>query len=263
MRVGAILPIAPVRGRPMHARHFADAARMIEDSGLSSLWTFDAIGRGFMLPDPLQALTVAATVTERIELGTGVLQLPLRNVSEVAHRVLMLHLLAEARLLLGVGCGSTASDFAAFGEDYAARMSRFGEQVPQLQDALRTGHVNGVDLSPWPAAVGGPKLLIGAWLGPWVTRAATEYDGWIASAAKTKGGDGAIAERLARYRAAGGMRAIVTNIHAAADCGPTLDRLDQFAAMGFDDAVVFDLALEPMRAAAFAARSTPDLGKQP
>lgn len=258
VRVGAILPIAPTDGRPMHARHFADSARMIEEAGLASAWTFDAIGRGFMLPDPLQALTIAATVTTRIELGTGVLQLPLRNVSEVAHRALMVHLLAEGRLLLGVGCGSTESDFNAFGGDYAGRMARFGEQVPELQDALRTGRVNGVDLAPWPAAVGGPKVLIGAWLGPWVGRAATEHDGWIASAAKTKGGDDAIAERLARYRAAGGTRAVITNIHAAADLGPTLDRLDRFADLGFDDAVVFDLALDEKRAAAFAARSTPD-----
>lgn len=254
MRVGAILSITPGDGRPMYGRHFADAARMIEQSGLSSAWTFDAIGRGMMLPDPLQALTVAATVTDRIELGTGVLQLPLRNVSEVAHRALMVHLLAVGRLLFGVGCGSTASDFSAFGADYAGRMARFDEQVPALQMALRTGHVNGVDLAPWPCAVGGPKLLIGAWLGPWVTRAATDYDGWIASAAKTAGGDEAIAERLVRYRAAGGRRAIVTNVHAGADIGPTLDRLDQFAALGFDDAVVFDLALDARRAESFAAK---------
>ena len=257
MRIGAILPITPGDGSPMHARHFADSARMIEQSGLSSAWTFDAIGRGFMLPDPLQALTIAATVTEHIEVGTGVLQLPIRNVSEVVHRALMVHLVAPGRFLLGIGCGSTGADFAAFAADYAARHDLFAEQAPELRDALRTGVVHGVDLAPWPAAQGGPPLLVGAWLGPWVGRAAAEYDGWIASAAKTTGGDDAIAERLARYRAAGGTRAIVTNIHASADLGPTLDRLDRFAALGFDDAVVFDLSLDAHRAAAFASRATP------
>ena len=257
MRVGAILPITPGDGSPMHARHFADSARMIEQSGLSSAWTFDAIGRGYMLPDPLQALTIAATVTERIELGTGVLQLPIRNVSEVAHRALMVHLLAPGRFLFGIGCGSTDADFEAFAADYAVRHDRFAEQAPELRDALRTGVVRGVDLAPWPAAQGGPALLVGAWLGPWVGQAAADYDGWIASAAKTKGGDDAIAERLARYRAAGGTRAVITNIHASTDLGRTLDRLDHFAALGFDDAVVFDLALDDRRAVAFGSRATP------
>jgi alkanesulfonate monooxygenase SsuD/methylene tetrahydromethanopterin reductase-like flavin-dependent oxidoreductase (luciferase family) len=46
-----------------------------------------------MLPDPLTALAIAATVTRRIELGTSVLQVPLRNPADLAQRVLTTHLM--------------------------------------------------------------------------------------------------------------------------------------------------------------------------
>ncbi|WP_324275548.1 hypothetical protein [Blastococcus brunescens] len=52
-------------------------------------------------------------------------------------------------------------------------------------------------------------MLIGAWAGSdWIRRAAEEFDGWICSAAK----GGRLAEGIALYRAAGGRRAMVTNI---------------------------------------------------
>ncbi|TMA84288.1 MAG: LLM class flavin-dependent oxidoreductase, partial [Deltaproteobacteria bacterium] len=82
-----------------------------------------------MLADPLTALAVAATVTRRIELGTGVLQVPLRNPVELAQRVLTTHLVSGKRLRLGVGAGSTAADFAALGLDFTARFSRLSASL--------------------------------------------------------------------------------------------------------------------------------------
>jgi alkanesulfonate monooxygenase SsuD/methylene tetrahydromethanopterin reductase-like flavin-dependent oxidoreductase (luciferase family) len=252
MRVGVVLGVGAV-DETLPARQLADAAVMAEQAGVASIWVFDAIGRGVMLPDPLMALTAAAMVTERVELGTGVLQLPIRNEAEVAHRILTLHRLAGNRLLVGVGCGSTRSDFEAFGADFAGRHGRFGTQVDALRDALRTGNVNGVDLAPGHDHGTGPPVLIGSWAGTWVERAAADHEGWIASAAKTEGGDDAVVAALGRYRAKGGTRAVVTNIRAGRDLGPTLERLDRFAEAGFDDAVVFDPRLTGERAATVAA----------
>ncbi len=45
----------------------------------------------FLLPDLLTALAIAATITRRIELGASVLQVPLRNPMDLAHRVLTTH----------------------------------------------------------------------------------------------------------------------------------------------------------------------------
>src|SRR6266849_1284560 len=74
-RFGIALPTAPVSGQPAGALSLADAARAV-----------DAVGRGALRFDPLMALAVAATVTRGIELGTGIIQVPLRNPVELAQR---------------------------------------------------------------------------------------------------------------------------------------------------------------------------------
>ena len=71
--------------------------------------------------------------------------------------------------------------------------------------------MDGVNLTPSSAVRGGPSVLIGSWAGPrWITSAANDYDGWIASGFFS--GFNTLKEGLDRYRAAGGKRAVVTNI---------------------------------------------------
>ena len=86
------------------------ALRLAEQVGFESLWFFDAIGRGRFRPDPLSGLAAAAALTERIEIGTCILQVPLRHPVELAHRILGVHFMAGGRLRLGVGAGSNEGD---------------------------------------------------------------------------------------------------------------------------------------------------------
>jgi len=251
MRMGVVL----ASSRTTAAGDFlAAGARLAEQLGFDSLWYFDAIGRGFILPDPLIAAGVAASVTERIEIGTCILQVPLRRPVELAHRVLTAHLVCQGRLLLGVGAGSTKLDFDAIGLDYAGRMAAFTEALTVMRRLWRGERVGAADLTPWPAVIGGPPLLIGSWNGErWIPRAAREFDGWIASAAKTS--FAAMADGIRRYREAGGKRAVVTNIAVDLSapsgplddsepfhlrCGPeaAAQRLRRLAELGFDDAVL-------------------------
>ena len=83
--------------------------RAAERAGFDSLWFFDSICRGNFDPDPLMEIAVAAAVTERIEVGTCILQIPLRHPVELAHRILGAHLLSNGRLRLGVGATSRRS----------------------------------------------------------------------------------------------------------------------------------------------------------
>jgi hypothetical protein len=82
-------------------------------------------------------------------------------------------------------------------------------------------------------------MMLGAWRGGWVERAATDADGWIASA--EHGDDATLAAALKRFRSAGGQRAVVSNVQAGPDLAPTIDRLHHLGSLGFDDAVVLDL----------------------
>jgi alkanesulfonate monooxygenase SsuD/methylene tetrahydromethanopterin reductase-like flavin-dependent oxidoreductase (luciferase family) len=228
------------------------SARRIEEAGFDGAWVFDAINRGFPLPDPLIALAVAGSVTRSIELGTSVLQLGLRPPAELAARVMTAHLVCGSRLSVGVGAGSTEADFRACGVDFAERRTRFDTALDVIPRLLAGEEIDGVALTPWPDTLGGPRILIGTWArGDLIARAAAEFDGWIASAAK----GGRLPEGVARYRAAGGRRALVTNIIVDLDgpdapagpaapfdlrCSPrqARDRLKWLADQGYDDAIL-------------------------
>src|SRR5271169_7111305 len=99
----------------------ADYARRIEAAGFPGIWVGDSLGRGRPTLDPLVELAVLAAVTRRVELGIGVLQLPLRHPIELAHRVQSVQALSGNRLVLGVGSGSTKDDFELLGYDYDHR----------------------------------------------------------------------------------------------------------------------------------------------
>jgi alkanesulfonate monooxygenase SsuD/methylene tetrahydromethanopterin reductase-like flavin-dependent oxidoreductase (luciferase family) len=254
MRLGVTMPQRTVDGEPLTGAALVAAARAVEAAGLDSVWSFDAIGRGFILPDPLIAVSVAASVTTRIEVGTCVLQVPLRRPVELAHRILTASLVCGGRLLLGVGAGSTRADFDAVGVDFDTRMRQLDDALGVMRRLWSGEHVGAASLMPWPATLGGPKVLIGSWSGTrWIARAAKEFDGWIASGAKTS--FATLADGLRRYRAAGGTRAIVTNIavdldaptapapddapfHLRCDATAAGKRLRRLAELGFDDAML-------------------------
>ena len=248
MQLGIALPFTDLSGGPLRPDSQISAARTIEELGYSSIWTFDAVGRGFMLPDPLMALAVAASSTTNVELGTGILQLPIRNVAEVVHRLFSLEILAPGRVLFGVGPGSTRDDFEVFGGDYGGRFAEFDRQWDELRQFVQQGEADGRDLCAWPQVLGKPALMLAGWRGRWVERAAAEAAGWIASGAHAD--DDQLAGALARFREAGGRRAIVTTIRIGADVGSAVDRLHRLADIGFDDAVVFDLHTSADRLAA-------------
>jgi len=254
MRLGVTQASSRADGSALTGDALRTGARLVEQIGFDSLWCFDAIGRGFILPDPLIGVSVAASVTSRLEVGTCILQVPLRRPVELAHRILTAHLVCGGRLLLGVGAGSTKTDFDAVGLDYDRRMELFDEALGIMRRLWRGEQVGAADLTPWPATVGGPPVLIGSWSGQrWIPRAAREFDGWIASAAKTS--FRTLAAGIDRFRAAGGKRAIVTNVVADLAAPTTLldddapfdlrcapaaaaARLRRLAELGFDDAVL-------------------------
>src|SRR5262245_14480259 len=155
-RFGIALPAGATGGSPFGASSLGDAARAIEAAGFESAWTFDSLGRGTLRPDPLMALAVAATLTRTVELGTGVLQVPLRNPVELAQRALTLHLVSGGRFRFGVGAGSTAADFAALGFDFDSRFRRLSESLAIMRSLWAGETVGGASLAPvWPRCEGG------------------------------------------------------------------------------------------------------------
>lgn len=240
MRMGALL--GPINAAEPNA--LVDQAKQLEADGYDSLWSAQAMGRGFMMTDPLIALTAAAVATEKVELGTGILQLSIYEPVDVALKAFSLMQVSGNRLLLGVGAGSTEVDHQIHRGDFTNRFSTFNERLEQLRGWFKDGEHSGLSISPWPEVVGGPELGYGTW-GNGVRRAATEFDFWIASGMHRNAED--LEKTIPDNRQAGGGRAIVSTILVSAetDLGELNEMLSRYEAMGFDDAVVMFLPGAP------------------
>src|SRR5689334_22697228 len=122
MKVSAMIRLGPGTEKLTELLpHMADYARRIEAAGFPGIWVGDSLGRGRATLDPLMELAALAAVTRKVQLGIGVLQVPLRHPVELAHRVQSMQALSGNRLVLGVGSGSTKADFELLGLDYDAR----------------------------------------------------------------------------------------------------------------------------------------------
>jgi len=227
MRLGVVLPL--------HTGAIAAAARAAEEAGFDSLWVVDAHNRGFMVPDPFVALAIAATVTERVEVGSAVVQVPLRSPFLLAQQVASVAAAAGGRFVFGVGAGSTADDFRAIGADFSQRFGVLDHHVGEVRTLLAGGAVDGNQLSPWRTTPTVP-ILIGAFgSSRWLRKAAVEFDGWIASARSTDLAQ--MLDGLGRFRdLAGDKRAVAANLDATRS--DAADVLAALADAGFDDATV-------------------------
>jgi len=111
-----------------------------------------------------------AAATRRIQLGTGILILPLRNPVVLAKTVASLDSLSGGRLLLGVGVGWVREEAEAVGTDFTTRGKRCDEYIEAMRalwrepiSSYRGDHVefSNVVSRPKPAREGGVPILIG------------------------------------------------------------------------------------------------------
>lgn len=212
MRLSVVTFLRPGNEPPGKSlSRIADYARRIEAAGFPGIWVTDSLGRGWPTLDPLVALGALAAATKRLELGTAVLQVPLRHPIELAHRIQSVQALSGGRLRLGVGSGSTEADFKLLDRDYEARFRTLMSSLDTMRRAWKGEPVNGGVLTPWPGTEGGPPVLLGAWRNPrWIAYAAQQCRGWIASGLYSSWDDLENGMRL--YRAAGGTNAVLANV---------------------------------------------------
>jgi alkanesulfonate monooxygenase SsuD/methylene tetrahydromethanopterin reductase-like flavin-dependent oxidoreductase (luciferase family) len=211
MRIGIVTIPSAIETGPEVVDHVVAVARQVEALGFHGLWVTDAFARGKPTLDPLILLGALATQTERIELGTCVVQVPLRHPVEHAHRVQTLNALSKGRFRFGVGSGSTKHDFDAVQADYDARFRTLTASLEVMRRVWAGEPVHGPALSIWPGTEGGPPVLLGAWRSErWINLSAKVLQGWIASGIHSSWEDLEIGIKM--FRAAGGKRAVLANI---------------------------------------------------
>lgn len=150
------------------AEAWKDAARAAEDLGYDALLLTDHLDQPLA---PFSALAAAASVTQRINVGTYVLNNDLRHPLVTAKELGTLDMMSNGRAMLGIGSGWLASDYDQSGlarSPGGTRVERLAEAVRIIRDVLAEGrcHLDGRhyriavdDFQPRTARV--PAMLIG------------------------------------------------------------------------------------------------------
>lgn len=244
-----------------------ELAREAEARGLDSLWvpehTHIPASRespwpgGGDLPeqywrclDPFVAMTAAATATDTLRVGTGILLAAQHEPIAAAKAIATLDHVSGGRVSLGVGYGWNREEAAHHGVAWAERREVVREHVLAMQALWREdeGEFHGtyVDFSPsrsWPKPVqrdgeGRPAVpvLVGGGAGPKLFAQVVEYgDGWIPI-----GGAGmadALPDLRRRWEEAGRDPGALEVVPFGAF--PTAGKLEHYDALGVTETVAF------------------------
>jgi alkanesulfonate monooxygenase SsuD/methylene tetrahydromethanopterin reductase-like flavin-dependent oxidoreductase (luciferase family) len=175
----------PPGGQP--AANLAAVCSAAEEAGATALWACDHLFWHRPSIECLVALTVAATATQRVALGSCVIQLPLRSTPGVAKQAASLQTLSGGRLVLGVGVGSHAGEYEQSGVDYHRRGRLLDAGIVELRRCWDSGQKpGGGNLEaeepgryrqlPAPAPV---PVWVGGSSEAALQRAASLGDGWM------------------------------------------------------------------------------------
>jgi len=181
-----------------------ELGRALEERGFESLWVVEhthipasrqtPYPLGGELPsiyweayEPLTYLAQAAAVTEKLNVGTGVLLAAQHHPIALAKRIATLDSLSGGRVLLGVGGGWLPEEMKNHGFDFKDRWAILREHVLAMKQCWTEKnaefHGKFVDFDPvWvepkPVRRGGPPVLIDA-TSSWALKRIAEYaDGW-------------------------------------------------------------------------------------
>lgn len=154
----------------------------IEDDAVSELPNFEL----------MTSLAFVATVTERIELGTAVTVLPIRNPVLNARQLATIDRYSAGRVLCGVGVGWLEEEADSMGMPWDRRGARTDEHIALLRAVWTAegrhvsfrGEFNDVaPMDPEPRPVQRPiPILVGGHSDVAIERAARLGDGWITAA---------------------------------------------------------------------------------
>ncbi|HEX9190388.1 MAG TPA: LLM class flavin-dependent oxidoreductase [Vicinamibacteria bacterium] len=276
MRVGVTLPLADGDTADGHVPTFEETvafARHAEAVGLDSVWAFDHLLFRFSdereggVREAWTTLAALAPIVSRVELGQLVMCSSFRSPALMAKMAATLDDLSGGRVILGLGSGWHDPEYEAFGYPTDHKVGRFAEDVEIATRLLRGERVTfegrwrrTVDavLLPPPArrvpvlvAAKGARMLglTATWADAWNTAWFGRVDDRLRT--RMAGLDAACAE-LGRDPASI-RRTIGVRLHEPGtgaddafglDAGAAglADFLDELAALGVGDAIVWSIA---------------------
>lgn len=160
-------------------------------------------GRGTRYWDPLATFGYLSAVTERIRLVTSVLVLGYHHPLEIAKRYGTLDLVSGGRLVIGVGVGTAAEEFALLGAPFDDRGARADDAMRALRASLSRREpvyegeyfsYNGLVVEPHAVQERVPMWVGGASARA-LRRAVELGDGWLPAAIEPE----LLRERLSKW----------------------------------------------------------------
>lgn len=244
-------------GDVVSGRDLAASARRAEQMGYSVMVIPDHLLEQLA---PIPAMSIIAAATDRLRVGTFVLNNEFRHPAILAQDVASIDVLSEGRLEIGLGAGWNQPEFDAIGlpfEPVATRQARLVEAIAVMKGCFADGPfsysgahytIHGFDGQPKPLQKPHPPFLIGGGGRRTLELAAREAQ-IVGLAPRTVGGErvdprsftlAAAAEKIGWVRAAAGDRfadlefnvypsgsPILITDHARAEAAKIRDRMRQ------------------------------------
>jgi alkanesulfonate monooxygenase SsuD/methylene tetrahydromethanopterin reductase-like flavin-dependent oxidoreductase (luciferase family) len=191
LEYGAHLPLIELEGQAHSLTSLRDYAAAAAGLGYTALCANDHLLFARPWLDGPTALAAVIEESRTMALATTICLPVIRGPVQTAKTLAAIDVLSGGRLIVGVGPGSSARDYAAAGVPFEERWPRFEEAVQALRALL---HPDGpsfhgdfystrdVVLEPRPARHPGPPIWVGSWGSrPGLRRVARLADGWLAS----------------------------------------------------------------------------------
>jgi F420-dependent oxidoreductase-like protein len=129
MRLGFYMGYAPPGTNP---RELVELAQEAERLGYDSAWAAEAWGT-----DAVSVLAWLAAVTERIKVGSAIMQIPARTPAATAMTAATIDLMSGGRFLLGLGTSGPQVVEGWHGQEWGRPLARTREYVEIVRAALR------------------------------------------------------------------------------------------------------------------------------
>ena len=204
MKVGILLPQTGELATRDNVLYIGKEA---EKEGLDSVWVFERLlwpvkpqtpsGGVPIYPipveyqsvfDPLETLTYVAGNTERISLGTSIIDMFFHNPVTLARRFATLDVLSGGRVIAGLGIGWSKDEYDAAGMPFRQKGARADEYMQVLKRIWTDDVVEfkgqfydipASKIGPKPMQKPHPPILLGAYSPKTFPRIVKYADGWI------------------------------------------------------------------------------------
>jgi probable F420-dependent oxidoreductase len=204
MKAGILLPQTGELATRENVLHIGKEAERV---GLDSVWVFERLlwpvnpqtpyGGVPNTPipveyqsvlDPLDTLTYVAGNTERISLGTSLIDMFFHNPVTLARRFATLDVLSGGRVIAGLGIGWSKDEFDAAGVPFKQRGARADEYLQALKRIWTDEvvefkgqfyNIPASKIGPKPMQKPHPPILLGAYTPKTFPRIVNYADGWM------------------------------------------------------------------------------------